>query len=592
MPTATRLALLLAGLLAAGGEGVVSGPGPRGVPGGPGGDPGSPGDPGVPGDPGSPGLGDRARPPRGRTGDGVDPVTLDQATLFACDPAQTTLTPQRVWRVSGEQFTRAMADVQATSRGTINPFAGAVSGKTFVNYAEVFSVEEAELGTVLRAARVAILQGLGDNKMPGCVRSAYRDARDGREPADPLAAVDEGCRSGAMRYVFERLARRPATEEETAVFVEVFTGLLAAQGVERGTVLALSSLFGHPEALFRFEVGEPTGGGRFRLTAHELAGAATLTLVDRPPVTARHGVREAAADGSFLDPDVYRAALHAMLGDDRFGDVARRFLREYFDYTAGREILKPHRRDYSFGRAESALGRWLDLLVDEDGDFVRQLLTDTRQVDEDGTVSREESRPGLLHRQAWLVSFSDNEDNDPIHRGYFIREQLLCQAIPEVPIDVVPQLPDMPGATLRERLHEHVSNEGCATCHQLMDPLGLPFEGFDHYGMPRAEEQGRPVDTSGEIRLTGTSLDGPVADSVELVERLAGGADVERCFVRHLFRWVNGRDETYGDACTLADAEAVYRDSGGSLRATIASLMTSETYRFRASAPTTTTENL
>lgn len=44
-----------------------------------------------------------------------------------------------------------------------------------------------------------------------------------------------------------------------------------------------------------------------------------------------------------------------------------------------------------------------------------------------------------------------------------------------------------------------------------MDPLGLPFEMYNQLGLLREKDQGKPVDTSGEITLSGDpALEGPV----------------------------------------------------------------------------------
>jgi len=43
--------------------------------------------------------------------------------------------------------------------------------------------------------------------------------------------------------------------------------------------------------------------------------------------------------------------------------------------------------------------------------------------------------------------------------------------------------------------------EYCWKCHKQMDPLGLPFEMFDHFGRFRTTEQGQPVDTAAALAL-------------------------------------------------------------------------------------------
>jgi hypothetical protein len=63
--------------------------------------------------------------------------------------------------------------------------------------------------------------------------------------------------------------------------------------------------------------------------------------------------------------------------------------------------------------------------------------------------------------------------------------------------------------TLRERLEDHRANPTCASCHQIMDPIGLALENFDLVGRWRDSENGFPLDTHTEM-VDGTAIDGPV----------------------------------------------------------------------------------
>jgi hypothetical protein len=117
-----------------------------------------------------------------------------------------------------------------------------------------------------------------------------------------------------------------------------------------------------------------------------------------------------------------------------------------------------------------------------------------------------------------------------------------------------------------------------------MDPLGLPLEQFDDFGRWREEEKGRPVVTTGEIRIGDPALDGPVKDPFEMMERLARSERVEQVFVRHAFRYFLGRNETLDDAPTLIDAHRAYRAKGGSMKALVASLLGSDSFLLRQQA--------
>lgn len=190
-------------------------------------------------------------------------------------------------------------------------------------------------------------------------------------------------------------------------------------------------------------------------------------------------------------------------------------------------------------------------------------------------------RLGILTHPSWLVSHSDAMDNHAIHRGIWIRERLLGGGIPDVPITVDAQLPVEPDSTLRERMR--VTREKyCWTCHEKMDPLGLPFEIYNHAGLYRTTELDKPVDASGEIIASGDpALDGPVGNAIEMIEKLAASERVEQVFVRHAFRFWMGRNETLHDAPVLQAAHRAYRDSGGSMKALISSLVTSDAFLYR-----------
>ena len=211
-----------------------------------------------------------------------------------------------------------------------------------------------------------------------------------------------------------------------------------------------------------------------------------------------------------------------------------------------------------------------------------------------------DQRLGILTQPSWLVAQSGNFDNHAIHRGRWIREKLLGGRIPDVPITVNAMLPTEPHHGLRDRMRV-TRDDYCWKCHKQMDPLGLPFEQFDHFGRYREQEivvdkekndknPGRkvrvmtlvPFDTTGAIEDSGDpELDGPVKGPFELIEKLSKSQRVEQVFVRHVFRYYLGRNETLADGPTLVAAHKAYRDSGGSFKALLVSLLSSESFLYR-----------
>ena len=192
-----------------------------------------------------------------------------------------------------------------------------------------------------------------------------------------------------------------------------------------------------------------------------------------------------------------------------------------------------------------------------------------------------EQRCGVLTQPSWLVAHSGNFDNDPVRRGKWIREKLLAGYIMDVPITVDAQIPDDDTKTLRERFHV-VHERSCWRCHQKMNPLGMPFEAFNHVGRFRTLEQGRPVDTGGAVTHSGVEgLDGDVGSVREMMERLADSPRVRQSFLRHMFRYWMGRNELLSDSRTLMEMETAYTGNGGSFREALVALLTSDSFLYR-----------
>jgi hypothetical protein len=83
--------------------------------------------------------------------------------------------------------------------------------------------------------------------------------------------------------------------------------------------------------------------------------------------------------------------------------------------------------------------------------------------------------------------------------------------VPPPPVNVPPLAESAPGEkilTMRERMVQHRANAVCASCHQLMDPVGLATENFDAIGRWRDQsEAGGPIDASGGLP-DGSTFDG------------------------------------------------------------------------------------
>jgi len=235
----------------------------------------------------------------------------------------------------------------------------------------------------------------------------------------------------------------------------------------------------------------------------------------------------------------------------------------------------------------------------------------------------EHQRAGILTHPAWLVANSFNAENDPVRRGIWVYEKLLAGYLADVPPDVDAQFPEDHTKTLRERT-ELLRDESCWKCHHKINPLGEAFEVYNHYGrwidadyfdkdkklhtrlrtFHEYEQDGktrsvfrminhdelvesgkltrRPVNARGsfdEIGIPG--LSGEFADATEMCRILAKAPRVRQSIIRHAFRYFMGRNEMLSDSKTLIEADRAYVENGGSFKAVVVALLSSDSFLYR-----------
>lgn len=222
--------------------------------------------------------------------------------------------------------------------------------------------------------------------------------------------------------------------------------------------------------------------------------------------------------------------------------------------------------------------------------------------------TRAKYRMGMLTHPAWLIAHAQNCHTDPVLRGKWIQEKLLGGFIPDVPITVDAAIPEDHTKTIRERFAVTEAKD-CWGCHKKMNPLGNTFENYDDFGRFRTQEalehedniigtkkvirrmvfgdkeiakkiyKTKPVDASGYLEGTGDkSLDGKVKHSHDLIARLAKSDRVRQVFIRNVFRYFMGRNEMLSDSKTLIEADRAYLKSGGSFKALLVSILSSDSF--------------
>ena len=416
------------------------------------------------------------------------------------------------------------------------------------------------------------------------------------------SAPDTGC---ANQFIadFGRLAwRRPLTADEQTALAAVFTEGTAAVGFGEGIARVTAVLLASPQFLYRVEVGAGPAAdlpNAVALAPNELATRLSyLVWGGMPDPTLR-----AAADGGRLStPADLERESRRMLADPRAHAIVATFHAQWMgmDRLGGIDkdaILYPAYTPALAGLFVQESARFVDEVVWNREGTLAALLTAPYTFG-DATLAAfygaappaaggfdlirpdPTRRAGFLTEGGFLALYGKANQSDPVHRGRFVRERMLCTTLPLPPQNVVIRAPDLdPRSTTRQRFDQHTADPMCGACHALLDPIGFGFEHYDGIGRWRDMEGGQPVDGSGA--LTGTDVDGAFDGAVALGAKLAASTEVEVCYATQWFRFGYGRGETAADACTLHDLATAFAASKGNVRELLVALTQTEAFRYR-----------
>jgi hypothetical protein len=316
---------------------------------------------------------------------------------------------------------------------------------------------------------------------------------------------------------------------------------------------------------------------------------------------------DAAANGELRTPDGVERIAREMLAQPAAREAVDEFFSEWLRFDRVLGSVKDRRRYPEFTPELAAMmvqetRMLLANLVWNDGNFMEAFTAGYSFLNSDlarlygvdapagefelvkfPATSR---RAGILGQASLLTANAGPVETSPTARGIFVREQLLCQHVPNPPPGVNTEIPEpSPDRPMvkRQRLQSHVANPTCATCHKLMDPIGFGLENDDAIGRWRDAEviefSGTgtksielPIDGTGEIAgLANSSF----SDPRHIGRLLADSRGCQECVVKQLFRYAFGRAETAADRDTIREAYTRFRDSGFRFKELLLSLVRS-----------------
>jgi hypothetical protein len=335
-----------------------------------------------------------------------------------------------------------------------------------------------------------------------------------------------------LSTLIRRAYRRPVTDVDLQKPMEFYRKARTEEGFEAGIETALSAVLASPEFLFRVEQ-DPTGVAphtAYRLRDLELASRISFFLWSSIP---DDELLDTAVRGELHKPRVLEKQVRRMLADDRSRNLVNNFAEQWL-YLGNLDLLTPDLRlfpDFDDNlrqafRKETEL--FFESVLREDRSVLDLLKANYTYLNERlakhygipnvygsrfrrVSLEKDSERGGLLRQGSVLIVTSYATRTSPVIRGKWILENFLGTP-PPPPLPNVPALKDNTvSATLsvRERLAEHRSNSTCASCHNLMDPVGFSLENFDAVGRWRTVEEGQPIDVSGGLpdgsKFTGVS---------------------------------------------------------------------------------------
>lgn len=396
----------------------------------------------------------------------------------------------------------------------------------------------------------------------------------------------ESCAHDFLGDFVKRAYRRPPTDAEMTRVLDVYAAGAQRVDAQHGVKLAIEVVLQSAPFLYRVEDANVSAAstGVVPLSQYEIASRLSYLLWGSMPDDALFAAAEAGELGT---ADAVAEQARRMLNDEKAEAVVSKFHEEWLNADAlvnaekSPEKFPEFTDEVKLAMLEETRQFTANVVLSGDGALSTLLSAPFTYANEelaavyDASVSGSAfakteldptQRAGLLTQGAFLVTHSDYLRTSPVQRGRFVRERLLCQQVPQPPDDVSTDLPKLsPDATARELFAAHTADPSCATCHELMDPIGYGFEHYDAMGAWRTSEEGRPVDANGELVATAED-DGTFVGAVDLAQRLSTSDEVRHCYATQWFRFASGREETEEDACNLSLLRGGITHSRGDVR--------------------------
>lgn len=411
-------------------------------------------------------------------------------------------------------------------------------------------------------------------------------------PSDKLSS--EAAATLVLRTLARRAYRRPVTKEDLSRLLRFFEIENAKSGFESGIQAGLAAILTSPHFLFKIE-SKPetfTPNMAYNINDFELASRLSFFLWSSLP---DDELLDLAEQGVLSRPEVLTNQVQRMFEDTRTSNLATNFASQWLQLRNLDAITPDARKFPDFDdNLRQAMRRETELhfeqLISEDRSVLELLQPQHTFLNErlakhyeikgvSGSryrrvhLASNDRRGGILRQASILTITSYATRTSPVVRGNWVLENILGAPAPPPPDDV-PALDEQSSvgalASIRDRLLQHRQDPACASCHDLMDPIGFAMENYDAVGRWRERDHDTPILTNGQMP-NGTQFDDIAGLEAALLEQpdlfvtafaeklltFALGRGIELCDAPAVRKIV--RDAHENDFCLSAIIQGIVR---------------------------------
>lgn len=507
------------------------------------------------------------------------------ATMSAdCTSAVAPRAPLR--RLTRFEYNNTVRDLAKVSDAPANNFPPEEIGSGFGTDADIQTVSDVLAEKYQSTAA----------KIAASLTAPERIGELGACTTSVTAATEVSCAGSVVDAFAPRAYRRPLEAGEAESLVQLFQKVRAGGATFTSSLAAmLEGVLQSPDFLYRPELGVPVEGRSDlrRPTGYEMASRLSYLLLGSMP---DETLRAAAASGGLDTPEAIRLQATRLLDDARAKEVVRFFFDGLLPIQGLPNLMRTQFPTFS-GHIGSLMRQetqtFLENIVFGGGSFQEAFTAPYSYMNEElaafygvsgvsGSAFQKVpldgvKRAGLLTQGGIVAGPIHSNETNPVVRGAFVLNRLMCVKISTPPASLGPIVPpDVAiGGTARDRYSAHSSNGQCSPCHRLLDPLGFALENFNAVGQWQEQENGKTIDVSVDSPQLG-----PMRGAVELGKKLAESPEAQNCFVANWANFAYGRGTPDQEPCTMQRVKERFKASGYNIKELLLELTQTDTFLY------------